>query len=202
MRYAQLAYLVLTSLFGCALGPKFIVQDFKPPAKIAVLPFANQTNDVSGPEIVRKLLIEMLPSRDYFPVEKGKVDQTLLEKFGITDGGQLRSVSEKELGESLDVDGLFYGNLLVFIDFPFGFGRRRTVKANLKLVDAKTGTLLWEDEKSWSNPEIYFSAEEARKAMVRQVAERQIAKMAGTFLREESRKMLLLALQNLPKNKW
>lgn len=193
-------YPFLVFLSGCSLklGPKFVTEDFEPPTRVAVLPFSNQTNDVSGPEIVRKLLIEMLPTRGYFPIEKEKVDRILLENFGLTDGGQLRSVSPEELGEALGADGLFYGDLLVFVDFPFGFGRKRTVKANLKLVNAKGGNLVWEDEKSWSNPEIYFSAQEAKEALVRQIAERQLAKVTGTFLRQESRKMLALALRNLP----
>lgn len=183
---------------GCSLGPKFIVQDYHPPAKTAVLPFANETNDVTGPESLRNLLIEMLPSRGYVPLAKDAVDQTLLEKFGITDGGQLGSVSPQELGKNLQVDALFYGTLIQFVDFPFGFGRKRTVKANLKLVETKTGKLLWEDEKSWTNPELHLSVEEAKRAAVRQVAERQIGKMTGTFLQQESMMMLSRALRNLP----
>ena len=78
------------------------------------------------------------------------------------------------MGEILDVDALFYGNLITFIDLPFGFGRRRTVKADLKLFEAAAESLIWEDEKSWTTPELHFSVEEAKRAAIEQVAQRQI----------------------------
>ena len=186
-------------LAGCSLGPKFIDANYSAPQRVAVLPFANETNDVSGPEMVRKLLVEMLPSRGYKPVTKENVDTTLKEKFGITEGGQLGSVSPQELGKSLGVEGLFYGNILTFVDIPFGFGRKRTVKANVRLIEARSGRLLWEDRKSWTTPEVYLSAQDAKQAILRQVAERQIEKMAGTFLEKESRIVLELMLRNLPQ---
>ena len=184
---------------ACSLGPKYLVQNFQAPNKVAVLPFSNETNDVGAPETVRKLLIEMLPGSGYHPSEEKKVDETLVKKFGITEGGQLNSATAQNLGQTLGVDGLFYGNVINFVDFPFDFGRKRTVKANVKLVDAKTGNLLWEDEKSWTTPEIHLNAEEAKRAAIRQVAERQFEKMAGTFLERESRMVISLMLRNLPR---
>ncbi|OGR80973.1 MAG: hypothetical protein A2902_07605 [Elusimicrobia bacterium RIFCSPLOWO2_01_FULL_64_13] len=196
--FRKTSLLPLLFLAACASGPKYLVKDFRPPSKVAVLPFSNLTNDVGGPETVRKLLIELLPSRGYLPLDGETVDNVLREEFGITEGGQLGSVSKEDLGKALGVDGLFYGDLLTFIDIPLGFARRRSVKANLKLFRTDSGELLWEDEKGWTNPEIHLSVKEARDAVIRQVAERQIEKMRGTFLKEESLVMLRLALKNLP----
>jgi len=190
--------LIFPNLSGCSLGPKYVKEDFQPPSQVAVLPFSNETNDVEGPEIVRKILIELLPARGYSPIDKEKVDQILLEDLGISEGGQLTALSPEELGKALKVDGLFYGNLITFVDLPLGFTRRRTVKANLKLYDANTGELLWEDVKKWTTPEFHLSVKEAKKAAIKQVAERQIQKMRGTFLRQESILMLKRALENLP----
>src|SRR5207237_843545 len=80
--------------------------------------------------------------------------------------------------------------VLPFIELPLGFDRKRTVKANVKLLDGREGTLLWEDEKSWTTPEFHLNAKEARDAAIRQIAQRQIEKMAGTFLKVESTGML------------
>src|SRR5690349_8925835 len=78
-------------LGGCSLGPRYLAKEFHPPQIIAVLPFDNETNDVEGPELVRKALIEVLPRRGYLVLDKESVDTVLREKFGITDGGQLRA---------------------------------------------------------------------------------------------------------------
>ena len=190
--------LAFFSLAGCAAGPKYISKDFQPPAKVAILPFGNETNDVSGPEIVRKLLADLIPKRGYEPLDSETVDKVLREKFGITDGGQLGSATPRKLAEALKVDGLLYGNLLTFTDLPLGYVRKRTVSANLKLYDGKSGELIWEDQRSWTTPEVHFTSEDAKRAAALQAADRQIRRMAGTFLREETLIMLGRALQNLP----
>lgn len=195
---AALFSVFLIGLSGCATGPKYLAKDYAPPARVAVLPFGNETNDVDGPESVRKLLTELLPTRGYVAVPEDRVDQVLKEKFGITDGGQLDSVTPQELGKALDVDGLIYGNLISFVDIPLGFASKRTVKAEFRLVDAKSGEKIWEDRKGWTTPELHLNAREARDAAIRQVAQRQIEKMTGTFLRTESLIVIRMALDNLP----
>jgi hypothetical protein len=186
------------ALAGCAMGPVYVSQTFAPPAQVAVLPFGNETNDVSGPESVRKLLAELLPMRGYRVMPLDKVDKVLEEKFGITDGGQLNVATPEEIGKALKTDGLIYGNLISFVDLPLGFARKRTVKAEFRLVDAKSGERLWEDKKGWTTPELHIDAEEAKGAAVRQVAERQLQKMTGQFLRNETLMVLHMALQTLP----
>lgn len=164
-----------------------------------MLPFRNETNDVDGPKTVRKVLVTQLPMHGYQCLDLEEVDTILKDKFGITEGGQLGSVSPVELGRALNVDGLFYGNVLTFVDFPFGFGRRRTVKANFKLVETLSGERIWEDERSWTTPEIHLSGAEAKEAVKRQILERQLEKMQGLFLLDESRIVVQRALNHLPK---
>lgn len=191
----------LLALCGCSAGPKYLVKDYSPPASVAVLPFTNDTNDVSAPETVRKVWTERLPARGYRPAAPEETDRVLSEKFGITEGGQLNSQTPQKLGEALGVESLFYGNVVSFVDFPFGFGRKRTVRAGVKLVDARTGDLLWEDEKSWTTPELHLDAEAAKRAAVRQVAERQLEKMTGRFLRFETEQVVERMLRNLPRGR-
>jgi len=165
---------------------------------VAVLPFSNETNDVDGPQRVRKVFIALLPTRGYNPLSWEEVDHILQTEFGITEGGQLGSVAPAELARALHVDGLFYGNVITFVDFPFGFGRKRTVKTSFKLVEPLNNELLWEDVRSWTTPEIHLSAQEAREAVKRQILERQLEKMNDTFLLDESRIVVQRALLNLP----
>ncbi|OGR88609.1 MAG: hypothetical protein A3A86_01405 [Elusimicrobia bacterium RIFCSPLOWO2_01_FULL_60_11] len=188
-------------LAGCAAGPGYIIKDFTPPRALAVLPFTNETNDIEAPGWVRKALIEVLPRHGYAPLDSSLVDEVLKERFGITDGGQLGSATPQNLGKALAADGLLYGNVLSFQDLPLGFYRKKTVKINLKILDSKTGELLWEAEKGWTTPEVNLNADEARKAAVRQVADRQKRRLDGTFLKEEAVLALEMALKSLPSVK-
>lgn len=183
---------------GCAAGPRYMASDFQAPLRVAVLPFTNITNDVTAPETLRKSLIQMLPSRGYHPMDAVTVDEVLLKKFGITEGGQLGVATPAQLGAALNVDALFYGEVLSFIDLPLGYVRKRTVKANLKLMDVKTEKLMWEDQRGWTTPELHIDKEAAKAAAIRQVAERQLEKMTGTFLLRESQIVLDRMLMNLP----
>jgi len=185
-------------LAGCSLGPSYIVKDFTPPETLAVLPFTNETNDIEAPDLVRKFLIEILPQHGYAFSNSETTDSILKEKFGITDGGQLGVATPQELGAALSADGLLYGNILSFQDLPLGFVRKRTVKIYLKIVDSKTGTLLWEDQKGWNNPEFHLDSDGSGRALAEQVFDRQKRRLKGTFLREETLIALERALKSLP----
>ena len=51
---------------GCAVKPKYIVDNFSVPGRVAVLPMANQTNDFDGEKGVRNLFQAGLhPDRRY-----------------------------------------------------------------------------------------------------------------------------------------
>ena len=191
----------LAVLAGCSAGPSYIVKDFIPPRTLAVLPFTNETNDIEAPGLVRKVLMEVLPQHGYAPLDMDKVDSVLKERFGITDGGQLGSASPENLGKALAADGLLYGNVLSFQDLPLGYVRKKTVKIYLKILDPKTGTLLWADQKGWTNPEFHINPDEARRAVATQVFDRQKRRINGTFLREESIVVLEMALKSLPYGK-
>lgn len=185
-------------LAGCSAGPKYLASDYKAPARYAVLPFTNLSNDVGAPEAVRKILYQGLAARGYMAPDMAVIDDILKKKFGITDGGQLGSASPKNLGDALSADGLFYGEVISFMDLPLGYVRKRTVKVNLKLIDAASEQLLWEDQRSWTTPEIHINADEAKAAAARQVAERQLEKMTGQFLLKETQIVIDRLLGTLP----
>ena len=84
------------------------------------------------------------------------------------------------------------------VSLPLGFTRKRAVKAEFWLVKPSDGEELWRDRKMWAKPELHLDPKEARNAAILQAAERQIEKMTGTFLREESRIVAGLAVRNLP----
>ena len=59
-----------------------------PLKRIAVLPMKNDTNDVDGPNVVRKRMIEALENRSYMVKDVKETDQLLRDQMGINLGGQ------------------------------------------------------------------------------------------------------------------
>lgn len=97
------------------------------PAKLAVLPVDNLTNDVAGSQIIRQVIQSTL-AENYKGYEVQSLEETdeLLRNVGITDGGQLNVFHPLELNEILGVDGILYLKLseLELLTLPFYHVRR------------------------------------------------------------------------------
>lgn len=97
------------------------------PAKLAVLPMDNLTNDVGGSQILRQVIHSTL-AENYKGYEVQSLEETdeLLRGVGITDGGQLNVFHPLELSEILGVDGVLYLRLseLELLTLPFYHVRR------------------------------------------------------------------------------
>jgi hypothetical protein len=124
----------------------------KPPLHVAVLPMENLSNDVNGPSVVREAFNRAISHRGYITLDLEKIDKILKDDFGVTDGGQLRVVDEKELSKKLGVNILIYGEVVQFFQgtsfeiIPFGLVYKREVRAHFKMVDVETGKIIWEKE--------------------------------------------------------
>ncbi len=131
---------------GCTAGRKldsFHTEPMNPIMRVAVLPVYNFTNDLDGPEMIRRLAVDRLRDRQYSVMEIDETDGLLKEQMGITLGTQLEMTRPVDLNEILNVDALLYTYLLEFDDLTLGVYNSRVVRAGFKLVDAKTGELLW-----------------------------------------------------------
>lgn len=146
MKKLSLIIGMFTIFISCAPSPKFIAPDYSRPQKVAILPTINQTNDVKGSIIFRILLFKGLKLKKYADLKEIPVIDSILNVAGITDGGQLYTLSHDELFEMLKVDGLFYINLLVCESTPLDPFTTGEVKANLKLYKYPS-KLIWEDER-------------------------------------------------------
>ncbi len=115
-----------------------------PLRRVAVLPMKNDTNDVDGPNVVRKRMIEALQDRSYVVKDVKETDQVLRDQMGITLGGQLELTTAQKLGEVLGVEGVLYGTLMDFDETNTGILDVRKVRAKFRLVNTGTGIALWE----------------------------------------------------------
>ncbi len=134
-----LAVLVLAGCAGRGISPN----PANPVYTVAVLPLYNATNDVGGPAMVRELFAERLDRWHYRGLPLDEVDRRLKDGFGITLGSQLELTTAAELGAALGVEGLFYGYLLDFNNITTGVYNEKKVRAGFKLVDVKTGAVVW-----------------------------------------------------------
>jgi hypothetical protein len=184
-------------LVGCAPSQVFLSTNYTSPRKVAVLPVANESNDLDGPVMVRQLLFDQLLGRGWVLVPLSDVDEKLKEK-GFTDGGQLRAATPQNLGEWTGADTLFYPVLQDFNYLNVGFYWQRRVKIAGRLVDAKTGERLWEAERAWATRELVTDKNRATREFAVQIAAKAIEKMTHFPLQAESRIAVDHLLATLP----
>lgn len=133
-------------LSSCA-APRHVPRYYdagNPLKRVAVLPMKNDTDDVEGPSVVRKKMIEALEQKSYIVRDVKETDQILRDQMGINLGGQLDLTTPQKLGEALGVDGVLYGTLIDFDETTTGLVNVRKVRAKFKLVDTRTGQSFWE----------------------------------------------------------
>ncbi len=110
---------------------------------VAVLPMVNMTNEVDGPEFVRHLFYEEIKKFNYSVKPEKEVKEILNFRMNITLGRQLKLTTPQEIGKTLGVDALFYGYLINFEQKITGVYNDSEVRMGWKLVDVKTGRIVW-----------------------------------------------------------
>lgn len=139
---ALLACLVFAA---CVPLPPVPANPSNPIRTVAVLPFVNNTNDVEAPAYVREQFLKELGRHQYVVKPAAEVDQVLKDQLGITLGAQLDLTDPKQLGETLGVDGVFYGSLDEFNHKITGIYNVKRVRLRTKLVNCKTGETVWKN---------------------------------------------------------
>lgn len=140
------------SLILGACGKKLPPPDPNNPiARIAVLPLRNNTDHLYAPDWIRQAFNDSVPRRYYSAMPLSSVDQQLKVKIGLSLGAQLDidnptpvTPTPQQIGAALGVDGLFYGSLDAYSNFVTGIYNKYKIKVRFKLVNAKTGAVVWE----------------------------------------------------------
>lgn len=146
LRLCLLGLLLSFSIISCAPKAKFLAPVHQPPEKIAILPTINQTVDVKGGIVLRNIMYLKMTKKKYSTILENSIVDSLLNEKGITDGGQLKTMTNEELFNALNVDGVIYVDLLECEYKTLGISETRKIKANFKLYD-RPSRLMWEDEK-------------------------------------------------------
>ena len=194
-RFGWLACLVLAA--GCATSKVFVAPEYVAAGKIAVLPMDNQTNDLDGPALLRKLIYEGLVARGFQVLPTGPVDDQL-KINGFTDGGQLRATTPQKIAEWTGADTLVYSTLENFDYIILGYYAQRHVKLMSRLVDGRTGIKLWEAEGDASTRAIATNTKQAQELAAVQLAIKFAEKLGHVPLRKESQLAVQRLLNTLP----
>lgn len=168
------------------------------PAAIALLPLENQSLDLRAPELLRDLLDTYLSAAS-FNLTDVKEAEEKIRGIGIQEGGQLNAVTPQKLGALLEADALLYGDIETFNNANIGVYASRTVKVRLWLVDAKTGTVLWETEKSKANSELGISKGAAKNILIKGYANKAVENILDSPLYPESEDVVRLLVRELGK---
>lgn len=143
-RYKLFLLFILLIFIGCTPKEDFVLKatPSKSPAKLAILPINNNTNDVAGGFIFRGVVYNNFEQNNHgYDIQDIKKTDRLLNEAGITDGGQLKFLRPIELAEILGVDGLLYTDLdeLDFMTYPYY--HTRSVKGTFLLYNFEK--LIW-----------------------------------------------------------
>jgi hypothetical protein len=114
------------------------------PKSIAVLPLYNETIDIDAPKLVYPMIVQALEDKDYYVVPPLLVLEMLAEVKNVREGGQMNAYSVKELGDLLHADTLLMVTLTDWSTKYLVVASTVTVAATFRLVDVKSGALLWE----------------------------------------------------------
>jgi len=187
----------LCLLFGCAATKVYVAGDYAFTGKVAVLPIANESNDLDGPIFVRTLIYNALAERGFQVLPLAAIDAQLKTQ-GFTDGGQLGATTPQKIGAWTGADTLFYTTLENFDYINVGVYAQRRVKILSKLVDAKTGERLWESEREGSTRVFAVNKKDAETLFAAQLAIKAIEKAAHRPLQPESQTAVGLLIRDLP----
>ena len=193
--------LLLASVCGCAGSGSYLVSPAlraAPDARIAVLPFDNQSTDISAPDILRKLAGEGFEKRGYQQLPTAEVDAKL-SGLGVSEGGQLPGLKPADIGAALGADLLCYGEVEDFTFQNLAFVVRKSVKLHVKIVSASSGEILYEGTGAGKDVKVYFDKNEAKAAFVEQLAVKMVQNILKTPLKREAEAAAWKALDRLPR---
>ena len=145
---------VVLTLGGCATKPPYDYTNFKnsDPRSILVLPPKNSSPDVTATYGFYSNTQRPLSEAGFYVLPVTVVDE-VFKANGISVADEMHLVSTKKLNEIFGADAGLYINIKDYGTKYFVIGSAAVVTAEAKLIDLKTGVLLWEGVATASSEE-------------------------------------------------
>ena len=114
------------------------------PLNVAVLPVANQSQDLTAPVLIRYFLEKRLKKGDF--IINNTIDDVnqQLRQMGIRDGNQINLYNIQQIGQFLRVQGVFHATLIDFRQNPVE--NTTVIRAKFQFVEVMNGRMIWEKE--------------------------------------------------------
>lgn len=149
-----LSPLCLLLLIGCVTPTPYDYSAFKQsrPKSILVLPPLNNSPDVNASYSVLSHVTYPLAESGYYVLPVTLVDETFRQN-GLTTPNDIHAVAPAKLREIFGADAALYISVEKYGVTYMVFDSAAIVTAKAKLVDLKSGALLWEGAATASNNE-------------------------------------------------
>jgi len=142
-RLAALALLVLPG--GCQTAKPYDYTNFRahPPRSILVIPPLNESTTLEGTYSYLSTVSRPIAERGYYVFPVAVVDQFLKDN-GLPTSGEMNQVAPGKVGEITGADAVMYLDLKQYGSKFVLINSVTTVEVIAKLIDTRSGTLLWE----------------------------------------------------------
>ena len=152
--HSFIAALCVLLLTGCAAPPKPDQSDFRnsKPASILVLPPINQSPDIRGSLTFLSTVTHPLAEAGYYVFPVALVEATFKEN-GLSLPDQMHEAPLSKLQSIFGADSVLYITLEKYGSSYVVIDSQTVVSVKAKLVDARTGKLLWQGQASASDAE-------------------------------------------------
>ena len=126
------------------------------PRTLAILPLANSTLSVDGPQVLRERLADSARAHGYWVQPLRDTDERL-RGIGVTLGGQLAGVKLSELRGALGTDGAIGGTLLKHQNVVLGVANTQTLEAEMMELDLVTERVIFSAHRRYSHQQNYVT---------------------------------------------
>jgi hypothetical protein len=144
------------------------------PRSILVLPPVNETTDVQATNGMLSQMTMPLAEAGYYVVPVAVMEETFKQN-GLTMAADIQSTSPAKLREIFGADAALYSKVTKYGTVYHVIDSATIVTASAKLVDLKTGDVLWQGRASASSNEGNNSSGGGLIGMLVQAAVKQIA---------------------------
>jgi len=176
--------LLILILSGCTTPPIYLEPGWGP-GRIMIMPFTNDSADVSVEKFARVLMYKSLERKKYKLLDLDEIDSTLNE-LGITEAGQLQALSHQEIKRQFNADSVLYGHIITAKRVMLGVYFEKKFEAEFTIHDMKTESIMWQDKRKAAEKKFAINPDALLKTATQE------------FVAELSKDVLMKALDSHP----
>lgn len=150
---------------------------------VAVMPFENLTAFPNAGEIVSELFTSELYSSGKFNVLESEQIKRILDEKGIEFPKVIDRSFTQEIGSVLGVDGVFFGSVSEYwyrVRMEETREEEPAVGFNVRLVDVKTGAVVWASSCSRSSYSVFVYQRDSLNRVAQIIAKKMVKKLIAS----------------------